>query len=110
MDVVVTRLNEAPLLLRNVAGEGRHWLAVRLQGKGRNRDGIGARVRVKAGGVEQVNHVTGSVGYASASALTVHFGLGAAAVVDELEVAWPGGKRQVLRGVKADQLLGVEEN
>jgi hypothetical protein len=82
---------------------------VRLRGRSSNRDAIGAKVRVRAAGGNQFNHVTGSVGYASTSQLAVHFGLGAAEAVEEVEVTWPGGKRQVLRDVKANQFLSIEE-
>jgi hypothetical protein len=49
------------------------------------------------------------VGYASSSDSRVHFGLGASKLVRELEVRWPSGTRQLLHGVKADQILTVKE-
>jgi enediyne biosynthesis protein E4 len=109
IDVVVTRLNQPPLLLRNTGGDGRNWLMLQLRGRASNRDAVGAKVRVRAGGVDQFNHVTGSVGYASTSQLAVHIGLGNAAVAEEVEVTWPSGKKQVLREVKANQFLSIEE-
>jgi hypothetical protein len=108
IDVVVTRLNEPPLLLRNMMGEGRHWLALELNGKKSNRDAIGAQIKLTAGGRTQYNHVTTSVGYASSSQKAVHFGLGAAAA-ERIEIRWPSGQVQVLEGVKADQRMLVEE-
>lgn len=109
MDAVVTRLNEAPLVLRNVTGATGHWLVLRLEGRRSNRDGIGARVHIVAPSGEQWNRVTTSVGYAGSSDRTVHFGLGPDARVTAVEIEWPSGLRQTLRDVAADRYLTIEE-
>jgi enediyne biosynthesis protein E4 len=109
VDAVVTRLNEPPVLLRNVAGAGRHWLALKLNGVKSNRDGIGARVTLRSGGVTQVNHATTSIGYACSSEPAVHFGLGSNRLADRIEIEWPSGLRQVLTNVPADSYLTVRE-
>ena len=109
MDVVVTRLNETPVLLRNVMGAGNHWLALQLIGERSNRDAIGARVTVRSGGVTQVNRVTTSTGYACSSELAVHFGLGRSTRVDSIEIEWPSGVRQTLTDVAGDSMLTVRE-
>jgi hypothetical protein len=108
VDVVVSRLGERPAVLRNTSGGGNHWLGVKLEGTRANRDGVGAVVRVKAGGIEQWNHATTAVGYASSSDVRVNFGLGLArrAVV---EVRWPGGGVQEVGEVEADRYVVVRE-
>ena len=108
VDAVVSRLGERPLLLRNTTGGGNHWLGVKLEGTRANRDGIGAVVHVKAGGVEQWNQASTAVGYASSSEVRVHFGLGAASSA-EVEVTWPGGRVQEVGKVEADQYILVKE-
>ena len=105
IDVVTTSLNEPAELLRNVSSDGNAWLTVQLAGVKSNRDGIGAVIRIG----DQTNHMTTSVGYASSSHTGVHFGLGRRTVVDELEIRWPSGIRQVLRNVKVNQILPVRE-
>ncbi len=95
-------------MLRNTTGGGNHWLGVKLEGTHANRDGIGAIVHVKAGGVEQWNQASTSVGYASSSEVRVHFGLGAASSA-EVEVTWPGGRVQKVGKVEADQYILVKE-
>jgi len=111
IDAAVTRLN-APIELwwNRSARESpaRHWLQLRLTGKRSNRSAIGAEVRCRAGGRGQVRTVSSSVGYASSSDLTVHFGLGDAtrAVV---EIRWPSGAMQTLGEVAADRRLNVTE-
>ncbi len=58
----------------------------------------------------QYNQATTAVGYNSSSDKRVHFGLGAAGLVDTIELTWPSGKKQVLKDVKADQILTVTES
>jgi hypothetical protein len=109
VDAVVTRLNEPPVLLRNIMGEGNHWIALQLIGGRSNRDAIGTRVVVRAGGITQVNHVTTSTGYACSSELAVHFGLGRSSRADTIEIEWPSGSRQTLTNVPSDMYLTVRE-
>lgn len=109
IDVVLTRLNEPPVLLENKMGAERHWLGLKLVGKASNREAIGARILVRTGPAMQVNHVITSVGYASSSDPTVHFGLGSSAVADTIEIEWPSGRTQVLNHVPADRYLTIEE-
>ena len=107
IDVVTSSLGDRPELWRNVSGAaaGNSWLIVKLTGVKSNRDGIGAVIRA---GV-QTNHMTSSVGYASSSHAGVHFGMGPSKQVDQLEIRWPSGVRQLLRNVKTNQILQVRE-
>jgi|SRR5579871_1792969 len=105
IDVVVTALGEPAELWENVTPGDNSWLIVKLQGSDSNRDGIGARVRVSG----QYNEMTSAVGYASSSHFGVHFGLGPVKQIDEVEVLWPRGKRQVLKNVPVNQMLRVRE-
>jgi hypothetical protein len=109
VDAVVNVLNGPPEVLVNESGAGRHWLVLELEGTRSNRDGLGARVEVTAGGRRQFNHATTSVGYGSASDRRVHFGLGAAARVETVEIRWPSGTRQTLRDIPADRVMKVVE-
>ncbi|MDX2152155.1 MAG: CRTAC1 family protein [Bryobacteraceae bacterium] len=109
VDVVVTRLNEAPLVLWNTTPQAGHWVSLKLTGSASNRDAIGARVRIKTASGEQWNHVSTSVGYAGSSEPLVHFGLGPDNTVLELEIRWPSGRTQTLRNVPGNQTLAVQE-
>ncbi|HUO32506.1 MAG TPA: FG-GAP-like repeat-containing protein [Bryobacteraceae bacterium] len=109
LDVVVTRLNESPLVLRNVSAATGHWIAIDLKGTRSNRDAIGARVHIVTSEGAQWNRVTTAVGYASSSERTVHFGLGAAQRIDRLEVDWPSGTKQVLEDLPVDRYLPIVE-
>jgi enediyne biosynthesis protein E4 len=103
VDVVISRLGEKPLILRNVSGGANHWLGVKL-----NRDAIGAVVHIHTAAGEQWNHVTTSVGYASCSDVRVHFGLGAATRAT-VEIRWPGGKLSRLEVTAVDRYVAVSE-
>jgi enediyne biosynthesis protein E4 len=109
VDAVVTALGAPPLLLRNTAGAGNHWLGLRLEGTRSNRDAIGARVHIVTASGEQWNQVTTAVGYAGSSEKAVHFGLGKDERVDVIEIAWPSGRRQRLERVAGDRYLTVKE-
>jgi enediyne biosynthesis protein E4 len=109
IDVVLTELDGPLRILRNVSPRSNHWLVIRTIGTKSNRDGIGTRIRLVTENGVQYNSVNTSVGYASSSDVRVHFGLGRRALVQELELFWPSGTHQILKNVKADQVLAVHE-
>jgi len=109
LDVVTTALSApAELWMNDSPGDG-HWLELKLEGTASNRDGIGARIKVTAGGRVQYNHVSFAAGYASSSAAPTHFGLGPAASASLIEIRWPSGTVQELRDVPADRVIRVKE-
>ncbi len=111
IDVAVTTLNGPIELWWNRSPSetpARHWLQLRLTGRRSNRSALGAEVRCHAAGRMQLRTVSNSVGYASSSDLTVHFGLGTATRA-AIEVRWPSGIMQSLGEIAADQRLSVEE-
>jgi hypothetical protein len=109
LDLVVTALSAPAEIWINDSPSGNHWLEFALQGTKSNRDGIGAKIKVTAGGKTQYNHMTTASGYASSSAGPVHFGLGDAKAADEVEIRWPSGIVQTLKNVAADQVVAVKE-
>jgi tetratricopeptide (TPR) repeat protein len=109
LDLVVVEDDDAPSLLRNDGGNSAHWLKLRLVGRRSNRDGIGARLRLMAAGKRQVREMRLTAGYYSSHDPRLHFGLGTAERVDELEVLWPSGVRQTFSGLPADRLATIDE-
>ena len=109
LDLFVANNNQRGLLLRNDGGNRQHWLSVRTVGTHSNRNGIGARIRVVAGQLQQVEEVRSGSSYLSQNALRVHFGLGAHTRVDRVEIRWPSGVEQVLEDVAVDQFLTIQE-
>jgi enediyne biosynthesis protein E4 len=110
VDVLVFNMNEPPSLLRNDYAGGNHWLEVRLEGTASNRYAIGATVRLTAGGHVQAQAVLSQSSYYSHDDLRLHFGLGAAERADAIEVRWPNGGVQTVRGVRAGQVVTIKEN
>ena len=109
LDVVVNALNAPAEVWINQSPGTNHWLEFKLQGTKSNRDGIGARIKVVTKSSAQYNHMTTSCGYASSSAGPVHFGLGAKAAADLVEIRWPSGIVQSMKDVPADQVVHVKE-
>jgi len=109
LDLLVTNNGQTADLLRNDLANHVNALLVRLVGTGMNRDAIGARVRVTTGAVTQRRDVLAGSSYLSQNDVRLHFGLGAAKEADVLEVRWPSGKVETLRGVPAGQIVTIEE-
>ena len=109
IEVLVNNQNEPPTLLHRTGKAAGHWIELKLEGVRANRSAIGARVRVTAGGVAQTAEVRSGGSYLSQSDLRLHFGLGTAGRVDRVEIAWPGGGKQVETGLAADRVLSIKE-
>lgn len=109
LDVLVSNNGQPGELVRNDRSEGHHWLALSLQGVTSNRDGIGARITVVAGGRAQYAQGTGGTSYLSSSDRRIFFGLGSQAKADMVEILWPSGTVDRLEEVSADQFLTVKE-
>src|SRR5712664_2174748 len=109
-DLLLMNVGEPPALLRNDGGNRNHWLGIRLIGTTSNRDGIGAKVIVTAGGRRRTKQRLGGTSYCSASDPRLLFGLGASALIDEVEVRWPSGQISTLKNVGANQYLTIKES
>jgi hypothetical protein len=109
LDVVVTALGVPAGVWINESPGSKQWLELALEGTRSNRDAIGAQIKIVSKSATQYSHVTFSGGYAASSAGPVHFGLGADAVVDLVEIRWPSGRIQQLRAVPAGQVLKIKE-
>ena len=90
-------------------GNAANWLTLKLVGVRSNRDGIGARITIRAGDLSRVKEAKGSYSYLSQSDLRVSFGLGSRTRVDSIEIAWPGGDIERIRAVEANQFLAIVE-
>jgi hypothetical protein len=108
LDLLLLNLDDYPTLLRNEGAAG-HWLMLRLVGRRSNRDGVGARLSLFAGGRRQVREVIAGSSFLGGQDPRVHFGLGPHARVDSLEVRWPSGAVDHLYGLEADRHLVIEE-
>jgi hypothetical protein len=109
VDLVVGNDGDPPLLLHNGGGTGNHFVNFKLVGTKSNRDAMGARLRLRSGGVAQIREIYGGGSYLSQSDLRANFGLGRRAVAEELDVSWPSGQHQVFRNIAADKFYLIVE-
>ena len=89
--------------------KGGHWLTIKAEGTKSNRFGLGATVTVTTAAGVQVLEVNNVASYLSSNDIRLHVGLGAAATVQKIEIAWPSGARQTLTDVPANQILTIKE-
>jgi predicted Zn-dependent protease len=101
-DFLLISLNEPLVFFHNRSTGGGHSITFRLEGRSSNRDGVGARVSVDAGGHRQTAQRSGVGSYQSADDPRLHFGIGDAACVDSIEVRWPSGQRDRFTNLSAD--------
>ena len=123
VDAFLVNLGAKGTLLHNTSVNTGHWIGVKLVGGMRrgdtnatpgpiaksNRDGIGARVEIFAGGKHWMQERVADSGYLSQNDERLHFGLGAATVVDRIIVHWPSGREQTLGRQDVDRVLTMEE-
>jgi enediyne biosynthesis protein E4 len=109
VDVLVMNMNEPPSLLRNDYAGPNGWMEVALEGTRSNRSAIGAIVRVTVAGRTTARAVLSQSSYGSHDDLRLHFGLGAAARADAIEVAWPSGQVDRLKDVLGRRVVKVRE-
>ena len=109
IDGVVLNSRREPTLLRNDSSSGNHWLEVQTRGVKSNRDGVGARVTVRAGDLNLVDEVHSGRSYQSHYGSRLHFGLGKHERIDRIEVQWVGGGRDVVANPTVDRLITITE-
>lgn len=110
MDLVVRQAGGGPLLFFENRLPQKHYLRVSLHGRASNRQGIGARLTAQVRGRQLVRELYPANGFYSQAPCEAHFGLDDATTVDTLTIRWPSGKTQVLKGLKADRHIVVDED
>ena len=111
VDVLIGNNGGPPVLLRNRAGEGHHWLGVKLEGVKGNRDAVGARLVWTAGGVTRSRTKHGGGSYLSAHDPREVLGIGPASKIDSLEIHWPqpSGRVERLTDLPIDRYITIVE-
>jgi len=111
MDIIVSHidLQASPTLLRNDGGNRNHWLGLKLVGKDGPASAIGARVTVKSGNMEQVHINQWATSYLTNHDPRVHIGLGQNKKVDQVEIVWSNGKKEIYYNPAIDRYLIIRE-
>jgi hypothetical protein len=102
LDLLVTGRavdSKKAFLFKNQAAGSNRWVELKLQGSKTNRDAVGARVTLRAGGVTRIRDVRGGGGHNVQGPLMLHFGLGSASTIDEVKVRWVGSGSEAVSGV-----------
>jgi enediyne biosynthesis protein E4 len=111
IDVLIGNNGEAPVLLRNRAGAGHHWLGVKLQGTTCNRDAVGATITWSAGGRTRSRYKSNGGSYLSSHDMREVLGIGSAAKIDWVEIKWPqpSGRVERLTDLPIDRYVTIVE-
>ena len=108
IDILVSAIDDRPLLLRNDSTGG-HWITLRLVGVRGNRSAIGAKVVIETGARRQTVEVRSGGSYMSHNDMRAHFGLGAATKVDRLTIRWPDGNSETTDSLSVDRFYVARE-
>jgi enediyne biosynthesis protein E4 len=109
VDLLVTNEGGPARVYGNESSKQRHWLMVAARDPKLNRIAIGAEITLSLGGKKLLRQVTPGYSYLSSNDPRVHFGLGNAVKVDQIEVRWPDGTVQTFPGVPADQFITLNK-
>jgi hypothetical protein len=109
LDAVVSSNNGPAWVLLNETATQNHWITLNLVGTKSNRDAIGAQVQISIAVGNQYATVTTAGSYQSSSDKRLHFGIGTADTIREIEIRWPSGTSQLLKDIKADRIMTVTE-
>ena len=109
LDAFILNIDQPSMLVRNDGGSRNNWLMLDLRGTKSNRDALGTKISISAGGVTQTDQMKSGTSYLSQCTPRLHFGLGQATRVDEVSIKWPSGVSQKLKDVKANQVLKLVE-
>lgn len=108
-DVAILNSREKATLLRNNSASRNHWVAFDLVGTQSNRDAVGTRVSVTAGGQTQVLEIHSGRSYQSHFGSRLHFGVGDMETIDMVEVSWHGHEIQKLQSLRVDSLYLIRQ-
>jgi hypothetical protein len=108
LDVVMNVLNGQAVVLQNNAAK-KNYLSISFKGDGANGFGIGSKAYVFSNGKMQYQQLMLTRGFESSCDTRLHFGMDSAAVADSILIVWPDERYQVLRTIKTDTLIAVNQ-
>ncbi len=111
LDVLLGNNGEAPVLLKNAAGDGNHWVGLKLQGTSCNRDAVGAAITWSFGDVVRSRYKANGGSYLSSHDMREVLGLGGSAKVNWVEIKWPqpSGRVERLTDIPVDRYVTIVE-
>lgn len=109
INAVVNNIDNQPFLYEPATKTSGHWVRFKLEGVKCNRDAIGARVSISAGGLTQIDEVRSSDSFFSSSDVRLHFGLGGTSQIDRVKICWPDGTSEERRGLVVDREYAIRQ-
>jgi enediyne biosynthesis protein E4 len=109
ISVVISNVYAKPSLLVNSVHSANHWVTFKTVGTRSNRDGIGAKITLRAGKRTMVDEVRSGSSYISQNDLRVHFGVGSAVKIDAAQVRWPSGFVEHFDNLGVDEIHTLTE-
>ncbi|TDD99369.1 VCBS repeat-containing protein [Flavobacterium cellulosilyticum] len=109
LEIITNNIDDYACVFENTSAKTTNYLTVRFKSNSKNSQGLGNRVYLKVNGSTQMQELTLTRGYQSSVAPELHFGINKAKTIDEVKVVWVNGKTQVLKNVKANQILTLKE-
>ena len=100
---------DGPYQLFKNMGNDNHWIEIDLIGVESNSDGIGATVKLTAGGITQMREQNGGMHRRTQNHKRIHFGLGTNTLIEEIQIDWPSGILQTIRNVRPDRIMRITE-
>lgn len=113
LDIVVNNINDTAFVLENNSLNdtlNSNYIHIKFEGSTQNTFGIGATVDIYTNGQHQHFQNYTTTGYLSSKPPSIFAGLGTIKTIDSLKVVWPNNQQQVLKNIKANQILYVKEN
>jgi hypothetical protein len=109
LDIYQTNADQPSLFYHGVSEGIGNWVQFKLTGTKSNRDAIGARITLTAGGLTQIREIDGGNGYAGQSSKRAHFGIGKASKIDSVQIHWPSGLVEKIDGVAMNKINKITE-
>ena len=109
LDFFQSNADQLPIFYHNNTQGSGNWVQFALTGTKSNREAIGARISITAGGLTQIQEINGGNGYAGQSMRRAHFGIGKATKIDSVEIHWPSGAKEKITNVAMNKLNKVTE-
>jgi hypothetical protein len=109
LDLYQVNADQTTLLYRGITEGAGNWVQFKLTGTKSNRDAIGARITMTAGGLTQIHEIDGGNGYAGQASKRAHLGIGTATKIDSVEIRWPSGLKEKVSGVAMNKINKITE-
>ncbi|TFB09822.1 T9SS type A sorting domain-containing protein [Candidatus Marinimicrobia bacterium MT.SAG.3] len=109
-DLLIINVARGELRLFINQNSGNNWIKVKLEGTESNRSGVGAKIKVEAGGVTQYKEIAIGASFASMNSLVMGFGLNKEEIVEKMTVYWPSGVIQEFTDISVNRLLRINES